>query len=883
MPRSRTALSTAAAVGSLTYGLLAVGAVPSTAAPVPPVATKATPLSSNLAVAVGPSATLAASPSGCQLANGVQHVFYLGFDNFHLRRDNSNTVANNGDRNRNSDLNIPGDLEQVPALYNFLRGSSKAGTTPNPTTANNANYADGRNTAYSDGSAYPGGTVLANHHTPLISHTSVDLTTTYSGVYGDRHGVAVSQNSIAAYTGNATSPVAATSGFSYWTDPLGITGDPTTTITTKDVSGNPVNAPAPWVPFTRAGCDVGSVSTTGFVLENSKSVANAFAGTGVTGTSADTGLAVHCAHSSAVCGTSATDSNVAAVPDKLPNEPGGYSGYQALYGHRFIAPAVNDRINGAPSGGSTTVNLLRSPATSSFPGFSGEDGNYTLGYTLAMQKAGIPVTFGYLSSAHDCHSSLIADNGGSCNHTNVAGTTDSGSNSTFGSGEQGYVNYLKQLNTDFQTFFDQTKAAGYNTSNTEFVFYSDENDHTAEGTPANPTCDGVTTACQWDHAGATSGVKLAPTPGQLGEVTVKLDTPLPRGGATSYTILADSAPDFYLEQQGTSGPPSQSDPAVRTFERTLGSTTYTDPYTGGTRSLSPYEADQAGMNALHMITADSNRSPTVDVFSAGENYVESGFPSDCGGAANGSCSNAGFVYQHGDFAPETTTTWAGLVGPGVAKLGNGVDTTHFTDHVDLRPTLLALLGLRDDYTAEGRVITEILNSGVVDPQLTSTDAGNVGTMLKKIDAPNYGATETTNNGFGPAVLVSDTEAVQSSAAGDSTYTDVTSRINTITSQRNIVAADMLAVLTSAAAGTPIDHSRATTDIQNGQCLLDYANQLKAYAASPSPATAPTDCMVSSAIVPEASHSALLVLTGGVVLAAALLLGGRRRRVRTATA
>ena len=61
----------------------------------------------------------------------------------------------------------------------------------------------------------------------------------------------------------------------------------------------------------------------------------------------------------------------------------------------------------ATSGGSTTLSLLPGrPTTSSFPGFNGEDGNYTLGYALDMAKAGVPVVFGYLSDAHDCHNAL---------------------------------------------------------------------------------------------------------------------------------------------------------------------------------------------------------------------------------------------------------------------------------------------------------------------------------------------------------------------------------------------------------------------------------------------------------------------------------------------
>ena len=38
------------------------------------------------------------------------------------------------------------------------------------------------------------GVLLTNHHTPLISHTATDILTTLTGVYGDRHGVPVSNS-----------------------------------------------------------------------------------------------------------------------------------------------------------------------------------------------------------------------------------------------------------------------------------------------------------------------------------------------------------------------------------------------------------------------------------------------------------------------------------------------------------------------------------------------------------------------------------------------------------------------------------------------------------------------------------------------------------------
>src|SRR6266699_4291254 len=151
------------------------------------------------------------SPSGT-----VQHVIYVQFDNTHFTRDNPN---------------VPSDLEQMPHLLNFIRGS---------------------------------GTLLSNHHTPLISHTATDILTAITGVYGDRHGVPVS-NSFRYFKPDGTSSLVVS--FAYWTDPL---FDPTTKTPTDTIfnmlTADGKNAPAPWVPFTRAGCNFGAVATANTIL-----------------------------------------------------------------------------------------------------------------------------------------------------------------------------------------------------------------------------------------------------------------------------------------------------------------------------------------------------------------------------------------------------------------------------------------------------------------------------------------------------------------------------------------------------------------------------------------------------------------------------------------
>src|SRR5258708_11563303 len=221
-------------------------------------------------------AAYATTSSGCTLnsAKGnIKHVIYIQFDNTHFTRDNPN---------------VPSDLEQMPNLLNFIKSN---------------------------------GVLLTNHHTPLISHTANDILTSLTGVYGDRHGVPVA-NSFRYFNPSGTSNLGVS--FAYWTDPI---FDPTTSAPT-DTTFNMLtaagkNAPAPWVPFTRAGCNFGSVATANTILENtatdiptvfganSPEAAEAKANPDLA-TADFVGIAVHCAKGANLC----TGSN--ARPDSLP-------------------------------------------------------------------------------------------------------------------------------------------------------------------------------------------------------------------------------------------------------------------------------------------------------------------------------------------------------------------------------------------------------------------------------------------------------------------------------------------------------------------------------------------------------------------------------------
>src|SRR4051794_33736765 len=157
------------------------------------------------------SAPPAPAGGSCHFANGIKHVIQIQFDNTHFLRDNPN---------------VPSDLEQMPHLLNFIRGN---------------------------------GTLLTNDHTVLISHTATGILTTLTGVYPDRMGQPVS-NSYRYFKPDGTSATGVS--FAYWTAPLFDPANPTPADTAPTMINEQGKvAPAPWVPFTRAGCDFGAVAT----------------------------------------------------------------------------------------------------------------------------------------------------------------------------------------------------------------------------------------------------------------------------------------------------------------------------------------------------------------------------------------------------------------------------------------------------------------------------------------------------------------------------------------------------------------------------------------------------------------------------------------------
>ena len=115
----------------------------------------------------------------------------------------------------------------------------------------------------------------------------------------------------------------------------------------------------------------------------------------------------------------------------------------------------------------------------------------SLAYVAAMQEHGVPVTYAYISDAHDFH--------GIAGNQHVA----------FGPGSAGYVAQLKSYDDAFAAFFQRLAHDGINKSNTLFVFTVDEGDHFVGVQQTN--CDGVTVPCQYGT-------------NQVGEINANIDT-----------------------------------------------------------------------------------------------------------------------------------------------------------------------------------------------------------------------------------------------------------------------------------------------------------------------------------------------------------------------
>lgn len=167
----------------------------------------------------------------------------------------------------------------------------------------------------------------------------------------------------------------------------------------------------------------------------------------------------------------------------------------------------------------------------------------------------------------------------------------------------------------------------------------------------------------------------------------------------------------------------------------------------------------------------------------------------------------------------------------------GIDDDVWSDHTDIRPTMLVLTGLKDDYQDDGRALVEefsdwALPKGVRASANGNGDGGNgdgrgdhdnefveLARAYKQINAPNAELGRTS--------LRISTKALASGSPGsDSQYIELENALSNITLARDVLAAQMLQILQDAEFnGKPVPPGRAELLTFQAKVLLDLVHAL----------------------------------------------------------
>ena len=250
-----------------------------------------------------------------------------------------------------------------------------------------------------------------------------------------------------------------------------------------------------------------------------------------------------------------------------------------------------------------------------------------------------------------------------------------------------------------------------------------------------------------------------------------------------------------------------------------------------------YQAGAVEQRVLHMQTADPLRTPTYTMFPRAGLLLRHV-------RRERRAINPHFAWNHGYYSPNIDITWSAFVGPGVA--GRGVDgprpaggneshdpnSTHtvpqastvgtWVDEVDLRPTLLHLVGLRDDYQTDGRVITP-----GAEPLRDRRCPGP-----RSSRRPTSSSTRPSAQ-FATDTLIADTAALASgSASNDSTFSFEQRELSWLVGARDRVATQMKVALAAAAAGHQLPHATVISLATQARLLLAGAHWLAGQARHP---------------------------------------------------
>ena len=513
------------------------------------------------------------------------------------------------------------------------------------------------------------------------------------------------------------------------------------------------------------------------------------------------GLGVHCAKGSAFCANATgvkfgqTTPTHTAAPDLLPNEPGGYNGYQALFGSKYVAPVL----------GAGTPNLTHDgvPVTNAAGNLTDLFGNEidgafatpapvspaTATSTPRSRWPTPPTCWSTASRSSTC--TWLTSTATTSSRGLQHGTCDSAPDA-LGSGSQCYLDQAAYYNKAFGVFFQRLAQDGITPKNTLFVFSSDEGDH---------------------EAGANVGRAIQPTPAELQRrhrssaptrrapsaswtATSRACSPARTGNTTPYSMEADTAPEFYL-----TGNPGPDTPVVRTFEHDVAGLTASTRIRTRPTSRSPTTWRTRSRKAiLHMVNADPARTPTLAMFAKPDYYLLQRRPLGCPCKGQLICQTNGFAWDHGDYAAEINTNFLGIVGPGVKNLGLDGPAARRRAPPRREPTaarsrcrqpLPRSVDRRDrhqaDHDVPGRAAGRLRarraghHPDPERPELRAQRAGvtKLGECYKQLNS--------SVGEFGAATLQASTNAIESTSAGDSTFTGVDGQLRALDVARDQLA------------------------------------------------------------------------------------------------
>jgi len=275
------------------------------------------------------------------------------------------------------------------------------------------------------------------------------------------------------------------------------------------------------------------------------------------------------------------------------------------------------------------------------------------------------------------------------------------------------------------------------------------------------------------------------------------------------------------------GNPAADDATVRQLERdTAAMTNPLDVYSGvANEHIVQYQAGALEQRVLHMQTRDPLRFPTYTLFPKPDYFFSTSGPNVS--------INSSFAYDHGYYSPNIDVTWVGMAGKGVAV--NGVDgpqpaagnqpsdpeSTHtvpqasqvgtWVEETDIRPTMLYLLGLKDDYESDGHVIAQALQH--VPHGLEATEPL----------AAAYDQIESSVGRFATDTLIADTKALASgSSSDDSAYRTEQAALARLANDRDALVAKIKQKLNN---GKGVKRGEARKFIARANDLLQRADAL----------------------------------------------------------